>query len=97
MYGTVARLKVKPGAIEAVKRLGGEQAGLGIKGYLGQYVYQMDDDPDELFLVVLFDSRENYRTNADSPEQDSRFQELMQYMAAEPEWHDGHVIFSHHV
>jgi heme-degrading monooxygenase HmoA len=95
MYGTVANIKVKPGGIEALMRLGEEQAGLNIKGYLGQYVYQMDDDPNEIFLIVLFDSKESYRANADSPEQDSRFREMVQYMAAEPEWHDGEVIFSH--
>ena len=96
MYGTIARMKVKPGALDALKRLGGEQSGQNIKGYVGQYVYQMDDDPNELYLVVLFDSKESYQANADSPDQDARFGELMQHMAAEPEWHDGEVVFSHH-
>ena len=97
MYGTVARIKVKPGAVEALKRLGEKYSAETSKGYVGQYVYQMDNDPDELYLAVMYESKESYRANAASPEQNERFQEMMQYFVAEPEWHDGEIVFNHTV
>jgi quinol monooxygenase YgiN len=95
MYGTVARMKVKPGAIEALKRLAEDESDGKIKGYRGQYVYQMDENPNEIYLAVMFDSKESYFANADSPEQNERFEEMMKYLAKEPEWHDGEIIFAH--
>lgn len=95
MYGTVARMKVKPGAVDAFKRFGENYSAETVKGYIGQYIYKMDNDPNELYLAVLFDSKESYRANAESPEQNERFQEMMQYLAAEPEWHDGEIVFGH--
>jgi len=44
MYGTVARMKVKPGALEALKRFAETESDGAIKGFRGQYVYRMDDD-----------------------------------------------------
>jgi quinol monooxygenase YgiN len=94
MYGTVARMKVKPGAVEALKKLSAQDANAGMAGYVGQYVYQMDNDPNELFLTVLFKDKKSYVANADSPEQNERYKEMAQYFAAEPDWHDGEIIFS---
>ena len=68
---------------------------LQIPGYVAQYVYRLDADPDELYLTVLFDSREAYHANAASPDQAARYEELVALMAAPPEWHDGEVIFAH--
>ncbi|MCZ7538926.1 MAG: hypothetical protein M5U29_03200 [Anaerolineae bacterium] len=52
----------------------------------------MDADPNELYLVVVAENEEIYRANANSPEQHQSFLEMMQFLVAEPEWHDGHVI-----
>jgi len=95
MYGTIARIKVKPGAVDSLKRLAEKNSAATSDGYIGQYVYQMDNDPDELYLVVMYESKERYHANANSLEQNERFQEMMQYFAAEPEWHDGEIISSH--
>ncbi len=86
MYGTVARIRVKPGMGEEEMR---------IPGYVAQYVYRMDADPDELYLTVLFESREAYHANAASPDQAARYEQLIAMMVAPPEWHDGEVIFAH--
>jgi hypothetical protein len=47
MYGTVARMKLKPGGVEALKRIseGQEPA----PGGVAFYAYQMDADPNEVF------------------------------------------------
>ncbi len=66
MYGTIARLKVKPGALPALKNMS-EDARRRVAGYIGSFVYQMDKDPDEIYMVVLFNSKQEYFANARFP------------------------------
>ena len=74
MYGTIARVKIDPAKVEELKALGRR---IGVApGQIARYVYQMDANPGELFLVVVFESREAYWANAQSPEQNQRFQEM---------------------
>jgi quinol monooxygenase YgiN len=90
MYGTIARVKIDPAKVEDLKALGRR---IGVApGQIARYVYQMDANPGELFLVVVFESREAYWANARSPEQNQRFQEMRALMLADPEWHDGEII-----
>jgi heme-degrading monooxygenase HmoA len=70
------------------------ESALKIPGFIAQYVYRMDVDPDVYFLVVMFESREAYVANADSPEQDARFRQFRSMLLADPEWHDGEVVFA---
>ena len=65
---------------------------LKIDGFVATAVYRADAGNDEYWLAVIFENKEKYRANAESPEQDQRFQRLRAMMAAEPEWHDGEVI-----
>jgi hypothetical protein len=96
MYGTIARMKVKPGALPALKKMSEEARGR-VKGYVGSYVYQMDKDPNEIYMVVLFNSKQEYFANADSPEQNVEYEKMMMFMSAEPEWHDGEVVYADQV
>lgn len=94
MYGTIARLRLKPGAEKKLLEISQSESGLKIPGYIAQYVYRMDNDPNEYYLVVLFDNRESYFANADSPEQDARYREFRSLLEADPEWHDGEIVFA---
>jgi quinol monooxygenase YgiN len=90
MYGTVARLKAKPGAVEALREtLDNQQQSADLQAF---YVYQTDADPYELYLAVVFESREAYFKNADSPEQHKRYLQIRELLADEPEWHDGEIV-----
>jgi hypothetical protein len=60
---------------------------------VAQYLYQMDQDPDEIYLVVIFRDKASYFANADSPEQNERFLEMMTCLAEEPQWHDGEIVY----
>ena len=91
MYGTIARLKIKPGKEEDLRRIGQEMAPQ-IPGFVSQHVYRTDADPNELYLAVVFESEQAYRTNADSPEQHQRYEQFRALLDADPEWHDGHII-----
>jgi heme-degrading monooxygenase HmoA len=93
MYGTIARLRGKPGAFEQLQAMNeGEQP--DVPGIITQYVYRMDADPNEYYLVVVFESKEAYVANAQSPEQNERFQSMVALLEEPPEWHDGEIVFS---
>jgi quinol monooxygenase YgiN len=94
MYGTIARLKVKPGKDEELRRMGQEMAP-EIPGFVFQHVYRTDADPNELYLVVGFESEQAYRANATSTEQQQRYEQFGALLDADPEWHDGTIIDSY--
>ncbi len=90
MYGTIAKIHTNPAQVDALRALA-ERMGTA-PGQLGRYVFQMDADPGELFLVAVFESRQAYWDNAQSPEQHQRYQELRALLDSDPEWHDGAII-----
>jgi quinol monooxygenase YgiN len=94
MYGTVAQFRARPGMREQLEAYSREQASVNIPGLVATYVYRMDTDPDEYYLAVIFDSKEAYIANAQSPEQDSRYRQLRELLAADPSWHDGEVVLA---
>ena len=94
MYGTVARMKAKPGTGELLAELGRQLHEDPPAGMVGTWVYQMDADPDEYTLAVAFESRQAYTANAASPEQDARYQKLRALLEDDPEWNDGEIVYS---
>ena len=96
MYGTVARLRVKAGKEAEFQQLGTALGRTKVPGSVALYVYRLDAAPNEFYLAVVFSDKAAYERNADSPEQEARFQQLMALLDGEPEWHDGEVIASSH-
>lgn len=92
MYGTVARVRLLPGALPAMNALFDQFKAANVKGALGELMYRMDDDPDEYFMVAIFDSRESYRANAEDPAQHERFLAMRALLQGDPEWHDGEIV-----
>lgn len=96
MYGTIARFKVKPGMDEQLKEVSANPEYQQVPGAVAQYVYKLDNSPDEYYIVAIFDSKESYWANATSPEQDARYRQLRELLAEDPDWHDGEVVFASH-
>jgi heme-degrading monooxygenase HmoA len=94
MYGTVARMRVKPGMADRLALFSADSDDLQIPGFIGTYVYRMDKDPDEFYLVVMFDDKATYSRNAEDPAQDRRYLELRELLAEDPEWHDGEIAWA---
>jgi len=90
MYGTIAKLTVKPGQVSALRNV--MAAPVARPGSVAGYVYQMDNDANVLYLAVMFESKAAYQANAERPETNAQFEKMMQFLAAEPEWHDGEVV-----
>ena len=66
MYGTIARMRVKPGKEAELAKIGRESA-QGIPGLVFEHIFKMDADPNEYMLVVAFTDKASYRANAESP------------------------------
>jgi quinol monooxygenase YgiN len=96
MYGTVARIRVKPGMEQQLMEFSKEQEmSRKIPGWLETLVFRMDSDPQEYYLVVAFESRESYQANAESPEQDAEYRQFRDLLESDPEWSDGEIVSSH--
>jgi quinol monooxygenase YgiN len=95
MYGTVMRMKVKPGQEEAVKALNQEwlrERGSEAKGFIADYALKSERAPGEWLVLVIFDSEENYRKNAADPEQHRQYEALRALLEDDPEWNDGEIF-----
>ncbi len=93
MYGSVARITVKPGVAAAFLKRLRELNPEKDPGMMAEYLYQMDTDSNIYYMAVVFEGKEAYRTNAIRPETHARYLQLMEFAAAEPEWHDGEIVF----
>lgn len=94
MFGTVARLSLKPGMEGKLTDLMKEYEQISIPGYVTTYLFRMDSTPNECYLATVFDNRESYFANANSPEQDARYRKMLDCLVTEPEWHDGEIMYS---
>jgi antibiotic biosynthesis monooxygenase (ABM) superfamily enzyme len=92
MYGTVARLRLKPGMEAEFAQQLRDFEGLDVPGFVRTTIYRLDADERDLVMAVVFDSKEQYLANAQSPEQNARYQEMRSLLDADPEWLDGEVI-----
>ena len=84
MYGTVAHYRIKPGMEgQFAEQLRAFEAAQ-VPGTVAVYVYRMDADPSDYFIAVMFASKEAYWANAQSPEQDARYRQLLPLLEGEP-------------
>lgn len=96
MYGTVAHYLVKRGMEGRLRHILEEQGRAfetgQVPGFVATYGYRMDADSNEYYLAVVFVSKEAYLANAQSPDQDARYRQLLPLLEREPEWHDGEIV-----
>ena len=89
MYGTIARFHIRPGtAEEFIKTMDGLGDAV-IGGWVADYYFQANSDPNEFFLVAIFADKDSYQVNADSAEQHERYLKFRSFLTADPEWNDG--------
>ncbi len=93
MYGTVARIQIKPGEEDRLRELQVSYEATEVPGFVSQYLYKMDKEANVYYIAVVFDNMEAYLANADSPEQEARFREFRALLTDDPEWHDGEIIY----
>jgi quinol monooxygenase YgiN len=96
MFGTVARVTVRPGKDEEFIAIGdawrnerGEAT-----GEVASYLFKLEERPGDYILIGIFPDRARYYANARDPETDRWYRRMRATLAADPEWHDGDVIQS---
>ena len=92
MFGTVARMKMKPGSMDEMRRLGQQQEERNAEGFQVMLTFQSQKDPDEVWLVIGFKDEATYRANANDPQTSKMAGEMANLMAGPPEWHDGEIV-----
>jgi heme-degrading monooxygenase HmoA len=95
MYGTMARVRLKPGQEQALEEIGRswlEERAPQVDGFIADYILAPDGRPDERLMLVVFDSRESYLKNARDPEQDRWYRRMREALTADPQWTDGEIV-----
>jgi quinol monooxygenase YgiN len=90
MYGTVAKVRVKPENRETLREVFERQEQVQVPGYVNSYML-WEDGSDIGWMFVVFEDRESYHRNANDPAQNERYQEFRALMEDNPEWHDGEI------
>ncbi len=90
MYGTVMRAKVKKGQLESLERLFESQKDQlsRVQGFHSVEFGREDKDPDRVVMIVHFRDRESYVRNADRPETNRNYEEMVKHLEGPPEWID---------
>ncbi|MBI4299206.1 MAG: antibiotic biosynthesis monooxygenase [Chloroflexi bacterium] len=97
MYGSIFRMKVKPGQEQKVIDLFNEWDKVErpkVKGAIAGYVMKPDSKSGELIGVAVFQDKASYRANAERPEQDRWFRKMREHLQADPQWEDGEYLRS---
>jgi quinol monooxygenase YgiN len=94
MYGTVARLRVKPEATDQLTAVMKEYEDVDVPGFVASYVYRLDGSDNEYMMAVVFEDQDSYRRNAEDPAQDERYRRMRELLESDPEWHDGEIVWS---
>ena len=92
MYGSIFRMKVKPGKtgdVIAVFEHWAKEMLPSIKGHVAGYVLQPDSKVNELVGVAVFKDEQAYRANAGTPQQNAWYETLRALLTADPVWEDG--------
>lgn len=92
MFGTIARLQVKPGMKDKLLEVLAEDNLANIAGWVADYLFESVNDPGQCFLVAFFEDEQSYMENAGSPAQDERYQQMRACLLSDPEWQDGQVV-----
>jgi len=93
MYGTVAKMRIKAGMEQKMRELAASDSMTKIDGLVGTTVYKMDADPNVFMLAVVFTDKDAYVKNANSPEQNRRYEEMLAMLDGPPEWNDGEIVY----
>ncbi len=95
MFGSVFPFRLKPGTEEKMVALGQEwnrERRPKVQGAVASYFFKSRTNPGEWIGVAVFDSEENYRKNANDPEQHRWYERMRELMESDPDWNDGDVV-----
>ena len=89
MYGTIFKLKIKPGHHEQLLDVFKELSDAPKPAGGVAWFVMKPDDKEDWIGVAVFDSKESHVNNSNRPEQHQMFLKMMEHLESEPEWTDG--------
>ena len=92
MYGTIAHFRIKAGVKDEFVKMMDSFGDTMIPGWVADYYFQMDKDPDEFYLVAIFKDKDTYFANADSTQQHEQYLKFRSFLVDDPEWNDGFIV-----
>lgn len=92
MYGSIARMKAKPGEREALINFLATAYSPPPPTFVNRYVFQMDNDPDVFYVAAVMESQDAWVQNSHRPEIQALYPQLVALLAEEPTWYDGQVV-----
>jgi len=92
MYGTVAKMRLRPGAEALFRAQFAALIHAQLKGWISTTFFRSDTDPLDLWMVVVFESLEAYRENAERPNMDAVYRRIRGCLESDPVWSDGQVM-----
>jgi len=97
MYGTVFRMKAKPGKeaalVESFRKWEKERKPK-VPGAVASFVLKSDKGSGEFLGVAVFADKASYTANAQDPEQDKWYRQLRALLQYDPEWNDGEYVIA---
>jgi quinol monooxygenase YgiN len=90
MYGSIMRARVKPGKLDALVSQFEQNRDriTRMPGFVSMEFGQEDTDPNRVVGIIHFKDKESYVRNAQAPETDANYREMLKHMEGEPEWID---------
>ena len=88
MYGTIMRARVKPDRREEFERLMADLTPAPDTGFIGVQIGWEDKEPNRLVAVAVFKDRQSYVRNAERPDTDQNYRQMLEHLEGEPEWID---------
>ena len=89
MFGSVFKMQAKPGKKADLIKIMMDDSGRSPGTMKAAYMFETAGD--ELWGVAVFEDEKSYRANAESPEQNTEYEQWRALLVADPEWHDGTV------
>jgi heme-degrading monooxygenase HmoA len=94
MYGTLGRMRPKPGKRdELVELLRTPPSGAAANGYRSAFLLKADEGED-VVVAVMYEDKDAYTTMVHDPQTDANFGTIMELLDREPSWTDGEWIAS---
>lgn len=88
MFGTLGRMRIKPGSADELVRHFSDPEAAGARGFRGMHLL-ISEDGDEAAVAVLFEDKDSYFEMVHDPRTEAAYPRLLELTDGEPEWTDG--------
>jgi hypothetical protein len=93
MYGTVMRAKLKAGQQDAFRRFAQQQGSpADASGWVSSEFAVEDKDPRRIVGIIRFKDKESYVNNANAPQTNDNYNQMLTFLDGPPEWIDVHYV-----